>query len=180
MSEATPHLSHPKYRADIDGLRAIAVLAVVIFHAFPSALRGGFIGVDSYTYTATSGGVTETATVTVTVKPAAPPVTPEPPVVEPPVVPGVFNDFGDQHRIVRMQIPLHPIIYVTREVADRQAEQAMLQTLGTDTGLHEPGQQRATSIGLGLGQDPTLYVQHAVRDAQRGVLSPHHAAADDQ
>ncbi|MBP8146928.1 MAG: hypothetical protein KAX94_02260, partial [Acidovorax sp.] len=82
-------------------------------------------------------------------------------------MPGVFNDFGDQHRIVRMQIPLHPIIYVTREVADRQAEQAMLQTLGTDTGLHEPGQQRATSIGLGLGQDPTLYVQHAVRDAQR-------------
>lgn len=66
-----------------------------------------------------------------------------------------------------MQIPLHPIIYVTREVADRQAEQAMLQTLGTDMGLHEPGQQRATSIGLGLGQDPTLYVQHAVRDAQR-------------
>lgn len=48
MSEATPHLSNPKYRADIDGLRAIAVLAVVIFHAFPSALRGGFIGVDIF------------------------------------------------------------------------------------------------------------------------------------
>ncbi|MRW87091.1 acyltransferase family protein [Pseudoduganella sp. FT26W] len=39
---------HPKYRADIDGLRAVAVLSVVVFHAFPQALRGGFIGVDIF------------------------------------------------------------------------------------------------------------------------------------
>jgi peptidoglycan/LPS O-acetylase OafA/YrhL len=45
---ATKHLPHPKYRADIDGLRAIAVLAVIIFHAFPSKLRGGFVGVDIF------------------------------------------------------------------------------------------------------------------------------------
>ena len=42
------HLSHPKYRPDIDGLRAIAVIAVVVFHAFPNFLKGGFIGVDIF------------------------------------------------------------------------------------------------------------------------------------
>lgn len=44
----TAHLTHPKYRPDIDGLRAIAVLSVVGFHAFPSAVKSGFIGVDIF------------------------------------------------------------------------------------------------------------------------------------
>lgn len=39
---------HKKYRPDIDGLRAVAVLCVVIFHGFPNYLPGGFVGVDIF------------------------------------------------------------------------------------------------------------------------------------
>jgi peptidoglycan/LPS O-acetylase OafA/YrhL len=37
-----------RYRSDIDGLRAIAVSAVILFHTFPSAFPGGFVGVDVF------------------------------------------------------------------------------------------------------------------------------------
>jgi len=37
-----------KYRRDIDGLRAIAVLPVVIYHIAQSMLRGGYVGVDIF------------------------------------------------------------------------------------------------------------------------------------
>ena len=46
-NEASSHHSLA-YRPDIDGLRALAVLAVVGFHAFPNWFKGGFIGVDVF------------------------------------------------------------------------------------------------------------------------------------
>ncbi len=36
------------YRSEIDGLRAIAVLPVILFHAGVSAFQGGFVGVDIF------------------------------------------------------------------------------------------------------------------------------------
>ena len=36
------------YRPDIDGLRAVAVVSVLMFHAFPAMIPGGFVGVDIF------------------------------------------------------------------------------------------------------------------------------------
>lgn len=48
MTKPSLHMLHPTYRPDIDGLRAVAVLSVVAFHAFPAWMKGGFIGVDVF------------------------------------------------------------------------------------------------------------------------------------
>ena len=37
-----------KYRAEIDGLRAIAVIPVILFHAGFELFSGGFVGVDIF------------------------------------------------------------------------------------------------------------------------------------
>jgi peptidoglycan/LPS O-acetylase OafA/YrhL len=41
-------LPHKQFRPDIEGLRAVAVLAVVLFHAEMPGVGGGFVGVDVF------------------------------------------------------------------------------------------------------------------------------------
>ena len=48
MTSAESGRSSEEYRSDIDGLRGLAVLAVLGFHADVSLFRGGFIGVDVF------------------------------------------------------------------------------------------------------------------------------------
>jgi peptidoglycan/LPS O-acetylase OafA/YrhL len=48
MNYPTSPEAQQEYRADIDGLRAIAILSVIGFHAFPGFFGGGFVGVDIF------------------------------------------------------------------------------------------------------------------------------------
>lgn len=41
-------MSKIKYRPEVDGLRAVAILSVLIYHFFPSAMPGGLVGVDIF------------------------------------------------------------------------------------------------------------------------------------
>ena len=47
-SDAGSRPAHTRFRPDIEGLRAVAVLAVVFFHAGMPGVGGGFIGVDVF------------------------------------------------------------------------------------------------------------------------------------
>ena len=44
----SPDRSHSPYRPDIDGLRALAILSVVLYHAGVPRITGGFTGVDIF------------------------------------------------------------------------------------------------------------------------------------
>jgi len=43
-----PQVIKGLFRADIEGLRALAIISVVFFHGFPEIFSGGFIGVDIF------------------------------------------------------------------------------------------------------------------------------------
>ena len=47
-TESTLNIKKHYWRKDITGLRAVAVLPVLLYHAFPSLLPGGFFGVDIF------------------------------------------------------------------------------------------------------------------------------------
>ena len=48
ISSQVPEYSKKIYRPEIDGLRAVAILSVVIYHSFPTLLIGGFNGVSVF------------------------------------------------------------------------------------------------------------------------------------
>ena len=50
INGATDRMTYalPIYRPDIDGLRAIAIVSVLLFHAVPKAVPGGYVGVDVF------------------------------------------------------------------------------------------------------------------------------------
>jgi glycosyltransferase involved in cell wall biosynthesis len=47
-ARAVPQLRHPAYIPGIDGLRAVAVLSVMLYHLDPRIVPGGFVGVDVF------------------------------------------------------------------------------------------------------------------------------------
>lgn len=48
LQSVSPRHGVVRYKPYIDGLRALAIIAVVAFHAFPSVVPGGFVGVDVF------------------------------------------------------------------------------------------------------------------------------------
>ncbi|WP_397474298.1 cadherin-like domain-containing protein [Pusillimonas sp.] len=141
----------------------------------------GMSGTDTFTYTVTSGGVTETTTVTVEVMPDNPGEvapgfpsswTPAPDVRDPirnSVVgePSVFF-YGDVfNKLPRMDVPFHPIVYVNREVQLAQQIRAWsdLRQGGGNTDYVELALLEARLVSQRVAMQHILYVQEAVGES---------------
>lgn len=50
VAETVPpaHRPLPAYFSHVDGLRAVSVIAVMLYHLYPGLLPGGFVGVDVF------------------------------------------------------------------------------------------------------------------------------------
>ncbi|MCE1241110.1 MAG: hypothetical protein LWW83_14420, partial [Azonexaceae bacterium] len=73
-----------------------------------------------------------------------------------------FND------VRRMVLPFHPVVYVNRAVSASQELRTQDDPRSfSDPAAVSPGQQQPASLGRDLGQDPNLFVTHAIRDSQR-------------
>ena len=48
MNPAPGRSGAPTYRPDIDGLRALAVISVILFHSRIPGFDGGYVGVDVF------------------------------------------------------------------------------------------------------------------------------------
>ena len=82
--------------------------------------------------------------------------------------PSVFFDGDTFNGVRRLPIPFHPAVFVNGVVQAAQLERQQTDPLAfSDPEAVRLPEMRSTSIGAGLGFDPALFVQHAVRTAQR-------------
>ena len=132
----------------------------------------GFVGTDTFTYTVTSGGVTETTTVTVQVLPGTqdglPPDRSEGS-TGPGLRPGPYFPDPWGPGLPQVGLSFESVTYVRDAVVASQNERA----LGGDAratsriDLAQPYDSGVRVPGMDLGMDPALFVQQAVRDSQR-------------
>ncbi len=139
----------------------------------------GVQGLVSFQYTISDGkGGTSTATIRVDVTPAGEVFVVDPPRPLPNLVsplsidqarePSVFFDGDTFNGVRRLPIPFHPAVFVNGVVQAAQLERQQTDPLSfSDPEAVRLPEMRSTSIGAGLGFDPALFVQHAVRTAQR-------------
>ncbi|MGB3289725.1 MAG: Ig-like domain-containing protein, partial [Burkholderiaceae bacterium] len=148
--------------------------------------KPGMSGTDTFTYTVTSGGITETTTVTVEVMPENPvAVTPSypsypggwvlPRETRSPINNSVVGEpsvffYGDVFdKLPRMDVPFHPIVYVNREVqvAQKMREWSDLRTGGGNTDYVELALMESRLVSQRIRMAHVLYVHDEVSEARR-------------